>query len=67
VDIPDTAANHIGSKGAGEPPIIPTPAAIANAIYDAVGVRVRELPVTPKRLLELITPPGTRHPQESDS
>lgn len=52
VDIPDTAANHIGSKGAGEPPIIPTPAAIANAIYDAVGVRVRSLPVTSRRLLE---------------
>ncbi|MDQ3927879.1 MAG: molybdopterin-dependent oxidoreductase, partial [Chloroflexota bacterium] len=54
VDIPDTEANHIGSKGAGEPPIIPTPAAIANAIYDAAGVRVDSLPVTPGRLLQLL-------------
>jgi xanthine dehydrogenase YagR molybdenum-binding subunit len=67
VDIPDTAANHIGSKGAGEPPIIPTPAAIANAIYDAVGVRVRDLPVTPKRLLEALTQPEKHQPQESGS
>ncbi|HEX8231437.1 MAG TPA: xanthine dehydrogenase family protein molybdopterin-binding subunit [Chloroflexia bacterium] len=69
VDIPDTAANHIGSKGAGEPPIIPTPAAIANAIYDAVGVRVRDLPVTPKRLLDTLAAQQTeaRQPQESGS
>ncbi|HET6313074.1 MAG TPA: molybdopterin cofactor-binding domain-containing protein, partial [Chloroflexia bacterium] len=67
VDIPDTAANHIGSKGAGEPPIIPTPAAIANAIYDAVGVRVRHLPVTPRRLLETLEPGRTPQLEESGS
>ncbi|HEX8218636.1 MAG TPA: xanthine dehydrogenase family protein molybdopterin-binding subunit [Chloroflexia bacterium] len=67
VDIPDTAANHIGSKGAGEPPIIPTPAAIANAIYDAVGVRVRHLPVTPKRLLETLVPAQLPWSEESGS
>lgn len=55
VNIPDTMGNHIGSKGAGEPPIIPTPAAIANAIYAATGVRVTTLPVTPKRLLDELT------------
>jgi xanthine dehydrogenase YagR molybdenum-binding subunit len=54
LDVPDTTANHVGSKGAGEPPIIPTPAAIANAVYDAVRVRVRELPITPRRLLEAL-------------
>ncbi|MDQ6693403.1 MAG: xanthine dehydrogenase family protein molybdopterin-binding subunit [Chloroflexota bacterium] len=54
LDKPDLEANHVGSKGAGEPPIIPAPAAIANAIYNAVGVRVTELPVTPRRLLEAI-------------
>lgn len=37
--------------GAGEPSIIPVPAAIANAIFDAVGVRLREAPFTPKRVL----------------
>ncbi|UCC49015.1 MAG: molybdopterin-dependent oxidoreductase, partial [Gemmatimonadota bacterium] len=39
-----------GAKGVGEPPIIPTAPAIANAIFDAVGVRVRQLPITPERL-----------------
>lgn len=54
LDVPDTEANHVGSKGAGEPPIIPTAAAIANAIYNAVGVRVTELPVTRRRMLDLM-------------
>ncbi len=54
LDVPDTEANHIGSKGAGEPPIIPTAAAIANAIYNAVGVRVEEIPVTRRRMLEAL-------------
>ncbi|MFB3882316.1 MAG: xanthine dehydrogenase family protein molybdopterin-binding subunit [Armatimonadota bacterium] len=40
-----------GAKGVGEPPTIPTAAAIANAIFDAVGVRVKQLPITPERLL----------------
>jgi len=39
-----------GAKGVGEPPTIPTAAAIANAIFDAVGVRVRQIPITPERL-----------------
>ncbi|GAC1394594.1 MAG: xanthine dehydrogenase family protein molybdopterin-binding subunit [Ktedonobacteraceae bacterium] len=39
-----------GAKGVGEPPVIPVSAAIANAIYDAVGVRVTQLPITPERL-----------------
>jgi xanthine dehydrogenase molybdenum-binding subunit len=34
----------------GEPPTIPTAPAIANAIFDAVGVRVRQIPITPERL-----------------
>lgn len=54
IDIADTQANHLGSKGAGEPPIIPTAAAIANAIYSAVGVRVTDLPVTRRRLLDML-------------
>jgi xanthine dehydrogenase molybdenum-binding subunit len=39
-----------GAKGVGEPPTIPTAPAIANAIFDAVGVRVRQIPITPERL-----------------
>jgi nicotinate dehydrogenase subunit B len=39
------------SLGAGEPSIIPVPAAIANAIFDATGARLREAPFTPARVL----------------
>ena len=51
---PDITANHIGSKGAGEPPIIPPAAAIANAIFNATGARVHRLPVTPRVVLEAL-------------
>jgi xanthine dehydrogenase YagR molybdenum-binding subunit len=51
VDVADTEANSVGSKGLGEPPIIPIAAAIANAVSDAVGVRVTDLPMTPARLM----------------
>jgi CO/xanthine dehydrogenase Mo-binding subunit len=36
--------------GAGEPPIVPTGAAIANAVYDATGVRITHAPMTPARV-----------------
>jgi CO/xanthine dehydrogenase Mo-binding subunit len=49
--MPDWEANDIGAKGIGEPPIIPTAAALANAIFDALGVRIRELPCKRERLL----------------
>jgi CO/xanthine dehydrogenase Mo-binding subunit len=39
-----------GARGIGEPPIAPPAAAIANAIDDAVGVRITELPITPERV-----------------
>ncbi len=42
-----------GARGVGEPPVVPGAAAIANAIRDAVGVRVTELPVTAERLYRL--------------
>ncbi len=42
------------AQGGGEPPIVCMGAVIANAIHDAVGVRVFELPMTPERLLEAI-------------
>jgi xanthine dehydrogenase YagR molybdenum-binding subunit len=51
-DVPDVIANSTGAKGIGEPPLIPTAPAIANAIFDATGIRVRELPITRQRLLE---------------
>jgi CO/xanthine dehydrogenase Mo-binding subunit len=39
-----------GAKGVGEPPVVPVAAAIANAIRDAVGVRMTQLPMTPERV-----------------
>lgn len=47
----DTVANHTGAKGLAEPPIIGTAPAIANAVRDAIGVEVLELPLTPWRVL----------------
>jgi CO/xanthine dehydrogenase Mo-binding subunit len=47
----DTVANHIGAKGLAEPPIIGAAPAIANAVADALGVQVSELPLTPWRVL----------------
>jgi CO/xanthine dehydrogenase Mo-binding subunit len=43
-----------GAKGVGEPTAVPTAAAIANAIYDAVGVRITELPATAEKVLAAI-------------
>lgn len=39
-----------GAKGVGEPPVVPVPAAVANAIRDAVGLRLTELPMTAERV-----------------
>jgi xanthine dehydrogenase YagR molybdenum-binding subunit len=47
----DTVANHTGAKGVGEPPIIGVAPAIANAVYDAIGVEITELPLTPWRVV----------------
>ncbi|MBI4186318.1 MAG: xanthine dehydrogenase family protein [Chloroflexi bacterium] len=43
-----------GAKGVGEQSIIPPAAAIANAIYDAVGVRMRDFPITPQMVIKAI-------------
>jgi xanthine dehydrogenase YagR molybdenum-binding subunit len=43
--------NNTSTAGIGEPPIVPTLAVIANAVHNAIGVRVRELPITPDRVL----------------
>jgi CO/xanthine dehydrogenase Mo-binding subunit len=47
----DSRANNLGAKGLGEPPIIPTAAAIANAVANAIGARVRHAPIVPARVL----------------
>jgi CO/xanthine dehydrogenase Mo-binding subunit len=47
-----------GAKGIGEPGLVPTAPAIANAIYDAIGVRIKDLPMTPERILKAIKEKG---------
>jgi CO/xanthine dehydrogenase Mo-binding subunit len=47
-----------GARGIGEPPIAPAAAAIANAVADAVGVRITELPITPERVLAALAEKG---------
>jgi CO/xanthine dehydrogenase Mo-binding subunit len=50
VDAPSANGGPKGLKGIAEPPCVPTPGAIANAITRAVGIRVHELPMTPERV-----------------
>jgi xanthine dehydrogenase molybdenum-binding subunit len=47
-------AGPYGAKGIGEPGCVPSAPAIANAVYDAVGVRLTELPMTPERVLQAL-------------
>ena len=43
-----------GAKGLGEPTLIATAPAIANAIFNAIGLRIRELPITSERILKAL-------------
>ncbi len=52
-------AGPFGARAVGEPPGFGPPAAIANAIYDAVGVRIRELPLSGERVLAALQGNGT--------
>ena len=54
IDVPDDQLTNLGSKGIGEPPIIPIAAAIANAIRDATGADIRELPITREEMLRAL-------------
>jgi CO/xanthine dehydrogenase Mo-binding subunit len=44
------AANGSRSTGGGEPGVTPVPAAVANAFFDATGLRIRVMPMTPARV-----------------
>jgi CO/xanthine dehydrogenase Mo-binding subunit len=54
IDEPDAQLTNLGSKGLGEPPIIPTAAAIANAIRDATGADIRRLPISREEMLRAL-------------
>ncbi|MBS3780627.1 MAG: molybdopterin-dependent oxidoreductase, partial [Desulfovermiculus sp.] len=51
IDLPDSEANITGAKGLGEPVTVPTASAIANAVFNAVGVRMEESPINSVTLL----------------
>ena len=54
IDEPDPKG-PFGAKGVGEPGMVGIAPAIANAIYDAIGVRIRDLPITPEKVLEALS------------
>ncbi|MBV8424566.1 MAG: xanthine dehydrogenase family protein molybdopterin-binding subunit, partial [Candidatus Eremiobacteraeota bacterium] len=51
VEHPDYVFNPLGARGMGEISITGVAAAIANAVYNATGKRIRDLPITPEKLL----------------
>jgi CO/xanthine dehydrogenase Mo-binding subunit len=53
-----TGVGPFGAKGIGEPSLTPAPAAVANAVADAIGVRIYELPLTPERVLAALDRAG---------
>jgi len=53
VQVPNPGS-PIGTRGVGEAPLIPPPAAIANAIHNAIGVRMNVLPMSPTHILEAL-------------
>jgi CO/xanthine dehydrogenase Mo-binding subunit len=63
IDVPDEHLTNLGSKGLGEPPIVPTSAAIANAIRDATGADVRSLPITREEMLRALREASERRPE----
>ena len=52
----DDPAGPYGAKGIGEIGVVPAPAAVANAVAHATGVRVRQVPITPEKLLPHLNP-----------
>ena len=78
LDVPDIEAMLVecahpegpyGAKGIGETTNVPTPPAIANAIYNAVGIRIKDLPITPDKVLEALKAKGegksTKHQERA--
>ncbi len=66
VDIVDSydPTGPFGAKGVGEPTLVPTAAAIANAIYDAVGVRITSLPATAEKVFKALQAKREQQPKQ---
>jgi xanthine dehydrogenase YagR molybdenum-binding subunit len=60
IDPRDTACNTTGAKGIGEPATVPAASAIANAIYNAIGVRITTSPIDPAAILKAVNRPATK-------
>lgn len=58
-----SAGGPFGAKGVGEDPIIAIGPAIANAVYDAIGVRFHHYPITPEQVVEALRKAGKRRGQ----
>ena len=54
-----------GAKEVGQGPLLPIPPAVANAVHDAVGVRVDEVPITPEKVLAALKAGSRRHGPEA--
>lgn len=70
VDMPEVEAilveepgqpGPFGAKEVGQGPLLPIPPALANAVHDALGVRVDEIPITPDKVLEALRSPSRRY------
>jgi xanthine dehydrogenase molybdenum-binding subunit len=57
----DEKDGPFGAKGIGEPGLVPTAPAIANAIYDAIGVRINDLPITPEKIITALKEKKNQH------
>jgi CO/xanthine dehydrogenase Mo-binding subunit len=66
VDIVDNydPTGPFGAKGVGEPTLVPTAAAIANAIYNAVGVRITSLPATSEKVFKALQAKREQQPRQ---
>jgi xanthine dehydrogenase molybdenum-binding subunit len=60
----DDPEGPYGAKGVSEAGLIPTPAAVANAVADAIGIRIHELPLSPERILQAIRARETAPPDQ---
>jgi xanthine dehydrogenase YagR molybdenum-binding subunit len=54
IDLHDMEVNSTGTKGLGEPALVPAAAAIANAFYHATGARATHAPITPATVIDLL-------------
>jgi CO/xanthine dehydrogenase Mo-binding subunit len=55
IDLKDNECNNVGCKGLGEPCHVPTAAALANAVYDAIGARPTNSPIDNRTILDLLS------------